>query len=412
MKIMPLIATAVAAALSLTACASGGSPAASTSSGTTELTWGMWIGSTADQDAWQKVADQVTVDHPEIKVTIQGAPWSDYWTKLTTQITSADAPCIVSIQSLRASQFTEGLLPLDDLIKKNNVDTSAFDAGALKNLNVSGSQYALPYDTGPVVMFYNADMFAKAGVTEPTPGWTTADFEAAGAKLAAGGMKLYAQTAEDIVLEGLAQGYNGSTPITADGTVKADDPGYVATLDWLGSLSKSGYAIDADGSDGSADDNAFIGGKAATTVQGPWMLLDFSSKAKFKMGVATVPAGQGGGKTVSAGSGFGISKSCKNPDQAFAAITSMTSEKVLSGLADQGRAFPARTAAQPNWMKKASAVAQVDPVMAAAQSSSVPAPGSTKSEQLSQLLSQYVPEVLNGTKPAAEVMANIQSQIG
>jgi ABC-type glycerol-3-phosphate transport system substrate-binding protein len=412
MNKMPLLATAVAAALSLTACASGQTPAATTGSGNTELTWGMWIGSTADQEAWQKVADQVTADHPDIKVTIQGAPWADYWTKLTTQITSTDAPCIVSIQSLRASQFTEGLVPLDDLIKKNNLDTSAFDAGALKNLTVSGSQYALPYDTGPVVMFYNADMFAKAGATEPKPGWTTADFEAAGAKLSAAGMKLYAQTAEDIFLEGAAQGFNGSTPITADGTVQAADPGYVAALDWLGSLSKAGYALDADGSDGSADDNAFMAGKAATIVEGPWSLIDLSGKVKFKLGIATVPAGQGGGKTVSAGSGFGISKTCKNPDQAFAAITSMTSEKVLGGLAGQGRAFPARTAVQSNWMKKAGDVAQVDTVMTAAQSSSVPAPGSAKSEQLSQLLTQYVPEVLNGKKAAAEVMANIQSQIG
>ena len=122
--------------------------------------------------------------------------------------------------------------------------------------------------------------------------------------------------------------------------------------------------------------------------------------------------GTGGGKTISAGSGFGISKTCKTPDKAFAAITSMTSEKVLTSLADQGRAFPARTASQPAWMKKATAVEQVEAAMASAQTNSVPAPGSEKAEQLQQLLSQYLPEVLNGKKDAAGVMENIQSQIG
>lgn len=411
MKTMPLMATAVAAALSLTACAAG-QPAASTSSGTTNLTWGMWIGSTADQEAWQKVADQVTADHPDIKLTIQGAPFADYFTKLTTQITSTDAPCIVSMQSLRASQFTDGLVPLDDLITSSNVDLSAFDSGALQNLAVGGKQYALPYDTGPIVLFYNADMFTKAGVGTPKPGWTTADFEAAGAKLKAAGMKLFAQTAEDIYLEGMARSFNGSSPIADDGTVQANDAGFVSTVDWLGGLSKSVFTTEADGADSSADDNAFMGGSVATTAQGPWSLLDISSKVKFKLGVTTLPAGTSGGKTISAGSGFGISKTCKTPDKAFQAIVSMTSEKVLTGLAEQGRAFPARTASQPSWMNKASNVEQVTETMASAQQSSVPAPGSAKAEQFGQLLAQYLPQALNGQKSAAEVLENIQSQMG
>lgn len=411
MKKTPILAAVAATALALTACGGSSDDSTTAAGGSTDLTWGMWIGSTADQDAWQAVADSVAED-TGITLTIQGAPWADYWTKLSTTITSNEAPCVVSIQSLRAAQFVDGLLPLDDLIASSDLNLADFDEGALSNLNIGGSQYGLPYDNGPVILFYNADLFAQAGVDAPAPGWTVDDFQAAAEQLSAAGITAFAQSAEDIFIEGLARGYNGSTPIADDGTIQVDDPGFVAAMDWLGGLSAAGLATPADGADGSSDDNAFMNGSAAMHVNGPWSLLDLSSKVGFEMGIATVPAGDGGGDTVSAGSGFGIAKTCASPDQAFEAIASMTGESVLTSLAEEGRAFPARTASQPAWMEKASAVAQVDDVMAYAQSHSVPAPGSPQAEQMQQLFSQYLPEVVNGSKPAAEVMANIQSQIG
>ncbi len=417
MKKTPLIAVTAAAGLVLAACSGGetttdGSTDAGSGGETTAMTWTMWIGSTEDQDAWQAVADTVAAENPGISLTIQGAPWGDYWTKLTTQITSSDAPCVISIQSLRAAQFTEGLVPLDDLISAAGLDLAEFDQGALNNLKVDGTQYALPYDTGPAVIFYNADMFDAAGLDTPAPGWSVADFEAAAAALKDSGVTAYANTAEDMFLEGIARSYNGSSPIADDGTVQADDPGFVETVDWVGGLVTQGFATQADGADGSADDNVFMTGGAAMLVNGPWAMIDLGSKVDFTMGVTTLPTGDGGGDTVSAGSGFGISKSCETPDEAFAAITTMTGDAVLTSLAEQGRAFPARTAAQPSWMTNAESVIQVADTMAYAQEHSVPAPGSAQAEQMQQLFAQYLPQALNGDKPAAEVLGTVQSQIG
>ena len=407
------LAAAGAAALVLTACGGGGGDDGSgtDSPGVTNLTWSMWIGSTEDQKAWEGVAAGVTADHPDIKLTLQGAPFTDYWTKISTQLGSSAAPCVVSMQSRRINQFTESLVPLDELITKNKVDTAAFDAGALKNLNVGGQQYALPYDTGPVIMYYNKDMFAKAGV-EPKNGWTAADFEAAGEKLKAADAKLYANATADIFVESMVHSYNGGRAVTDDNKIVANDPQFVAGVDWLGSLASRGYSTTADGADTSAADNAFIAGQAATNANGPWVLLDFNSKVKFGLGVVELPAGTGGGKTFSAGSGFGISKMCKEPDKAFAAITSMTSEKTLTGLAEQGRAFPGRTASQAAWYQTAKDVAGVEETLKAAQTASIPMPGSADSEKFAQLLGQYIPAALNGTEPAGDALNQIQKQIG
>lgn len=411
MKSRVLVGCMTATALALSACGGDGGAGNNASDAETTLTWSMWVGSTEDQNAMQSIADQVNQDHPDIEVTLQGSPFIDYWTKLSTQMSSGEAACIVSMQSLRLSQFADGLLPLDDLIEAEGADLTGFETGALENLAVDGQQYALPYDNGPIIAFYNADLWEAAGLEAPQTDWTVEDFEAAGAALAADGIPLYANTTEDIYLEGLAESYNGGSPISADGDIDVTDPKFVEAVEWVASLVEKGWATRADGADATADDNAFLNGRVALTFQGPWVLLDIHSKANFTVGLATLPAGPGGGQTISAGSGFGISKDCSEPEAAFKAIVSMTGEEVLTNLAEQGRAFPARTDSQPAWMDNASEVIDVETVMDAAQATSVPAPSSAKAEQFNQLMAQYGAAALNGDKPAAEVMAEIQAQI-
>jgi len=51
------------------------------------------------------------------------------------------------------------------------------------------------------MMFYNKDMFAAAGVPEPKPGWTTAEFLDAAKKLTTGGKYAIAPNPNDLAIE-------------------------------------------------------------------------------------------------------------------------------------------------------------------------------------------------------------------
>ncbi|AZH84778.1 sugar ABC transporter substrate-binding protein [Plantibacter sp. PA-3-X8] len=404
MKRQLMAGAAMAGVLALTAC-SGGS---ATGSQTAEsLVWSMWIAGQEDQAAWQTVADEVK-SSDKIDVTIQGAPFSDYWTKLRTQLSAGTAPCIVTVQSLRAANYTDVLLPLDDLAKSSGTALDEFDATALDAMKVDGKLYALPYDTGPLVMFYNKDLFAEAGVAEPKPGWTVDDFEAAGEALKSAGKQLYAPSAEDLYLESMILSYNGGRVVSEDGSLDVTNAKFAAGLEWIAGLVKDGYATPAS-ADSSADDNAFINGQAATYVDGPWSLINTKAKATFDVGVVTLPAGSAP-TTFSAGSGFGVSKECKYPEQAYQAITTMTSEDVLSTLGKEGRAFPARTTAQGAWFDNAG-IDGVEESFAAAQDGSVPLPGNKNSDQLAQLMSQYAIQAMNGQQSGAEVLDQISSQL-
>ena len=249
------IAAVAAGALALTGCGGGGD------AGGDALIWAMWIGSTEDQQAWNEVAT-AGAEAAGVGVTLQGAPFADYWTKLSTQLGTSGAPCIVSMQSLRLNQFVDGLLPLNDLIDATGFDAGAFDEGAMAALAIDDQQYAIPYDTGPLVLFYNKEAFAAAGVDDPEPAWTADEFEAAAERLAANGQIALASSAEDLTLQTSVFAYNGGRVLDEEGNYDLGDADFAAGVEWLAELVQEGYATRADGADPSADDNAGIEGAA------------------------------------------------------------------------------------------------------------------------------------------------------
>lgn len=401
------VAAAAAAALVLTGCSAGSSAGGSQSKDA--MTWSMWIAGKEDKAAWQKVADTVKSEDG-ITLTIQGAPFENYFTKLSAQLSGGSAQCVVSMQSLRTANYTSSLLPLDDLAKKDGLDLSAFDQTALDGMKVDGKLYGLPYDTGPIMLFYNKDVFKKAGVAEPQPGWTVDDFEKTGAALKAKGVTMFGSTVTDLNLESMIYGYNGGRVITSSGKIDATDTKFADGLDWLASLVKKGYASQAS-SDSSQSSNDFAAGKVAMYTDGPWSLISQKATVKFDLGVTTIPSGTSGPSTFAAGSGFGVSKQCKYPDQAFKAVQTMTSEKVLSELAKEGRAFPGRTAAQQYWYSSAG-IDGAEPALKAALAKSTPLLGNKQSDQLSQLFTQYALQAVNGQTSGKETMSSIAGQLG
>src|SRR6266542_313244 len=159
----------VAAGLLVTACggtaaspqpsSSQPSPSQAASPQATEvsadLTFQFWIAGDADKKAWETVTAVAMADHPGLKITVQGTPWPDYWSKIGNQLSNPGAPCIVGMQSLRLAAYADQLVPMDDLMTKYGVNASDFDKSILDALKHGGKQVALPYDFGPLIIFYN-----------------------------------------------------------------------------------------------------------------------------------------------------------------------------------------------------------------------------------------------------------------
>ncbi len=418
-----IIACAAAAMLMLAGCSSGGtqdgpsSQAPSSSQAAPvaqdlDLTWAMWVAGTADQEAWQKVGDAVTDVHPNLTVTLQGSDFANYFVKLHTSLSTADGPCLAGMQSLRMADFTDEFLPLQDLIDEHSLDLSEFDQVALDGMRVDGELYGLPYDTGPILMFYNVDMLEANGLELPENGWTVEEFEAMGETLLANGEKLFAP-GQGMYLQSLMLAYNGGRIITTDAELDLDNPGFAEGLDWVGSLYQRGMAIEpADAGATRADADHFATGRAASYVAGPWTLLPLLDTLDFTVGAVTIPTSSGTPDTFAAGSGFGISKNCPHPEEAFEALAAMTSETVLGNLATDGRAFPARTAVQNNWLEQATEVVNIDSALQAARESAQPLRSNPNADNLDAMLARYTPDAMTGKTTGAAAMQEIAQMTG
>ena len=376
-----------------------------------DLTWQFWIGGTEDQAAWEKVAAQATADHPGIKVTLQGSAWPDYWSKIGSQLASPTGPCIVGMQSLRHQPFGDALVPLDDLMAKYGVKAGDFDQAILDGLKYKGKQIALPYDTGPMILYYNRDLFTAAGVAEPKPGWTVEDFKTAATKLTTGGTFGFATASADLNFLAWVLTLNGAQPVE-NGSLALTSPAFVDGYKQYVALmqaNKIAPALTADSWTQMIEQ--FSSGKAAMMVEGPWSVISVKGQAKFSLGVAPMPAGAAGSKTYTAGSGFGIPQSCKDQEAAFQAIVSMTGDKPLADLGAAGRAYPARPAVQESWYGAAK-IEGARETLEYAAAHSQPIVTSTNWVQVADLFYRFGVQAMSGELTPEATLQSVQDQAG
>lgn len=412
---------AAGALVALTGCggsAGEGAGGSKGSDGSVTLSWQMWASGADEEKQLKHLASLVTQEYPDIKLDLKTAPFKDYFTKLQTQAAGGDQPCIVSMQSLRMSGFTDLMEPLDGL--EGATGTEGFEPAALKALQWQGKQYALPMDLASMLMYYNKDAFAKAGLAEPKTGWTVADFEKAAKSLTGNGKTGFGLSFSDLPMLTMALTYNGAHPVTADGKAQLDDPALVKALTWYSGLATKDKAasIPASSSDGGWAETQFANGNAMMAVDGTWSLGSTSSQAKFKVGVAPIPAGPDGSKTYVANSGFGISKSCAYKKEAVKALSVLTGPEAESYLAGQGRIFPARTSAQPAYEKFLTQQPGENAETAKAGMNAVrdglaggvPFVGTRNWDEVNTLFSQYLLEAYTGSTSAGSALTTIQKK--
>jgi len=171
----------------LAAC--GGSPSngnvgSSSGGGMVKLTFASWV------PGVDKAVALFNSSHPNIQVSVQSVPAGNNGTyaKFLTEIQAKNAPDLgqVEYQFLPTFEGTGGLL-----------DMSAYNAGSIKNQFVpwtwsqstqGNAIYAIPQDTGPMAMFYRADLFKKYNIAVPK---TWDDYATAAAKLHAANSQYY-----------------------------------------------------------------------------------------------------------------------------------------------------------------------------------------------------------------------------
>ncbi|WP_210053681.1 ABC transporter substrate-binding protein [Neorhizobium petrolearium] len=151
------------------------------------LKWALWD--------WDKVAyykpliEAYEKKHPNVKFEPVDLGSQDYQQMISTQLTGGSKDIdIVTVKDVpgyanlvRAGSISD----LSGFMKEQTIDAGPF-GGLIEELTVDGKIYALPFRSDFWVVYYNKDIFDKAGVSYPTNDMTWAQFDQIATKLTGG----------------------------------------------------------------------------------------------------------------------------------------------------------------------------------------------------------------------------------
>jgi multiple sugar transport system substrate-binding protein len=321
------------------------------------LRWSMWSDTPEETKVWKDLAEDVHKKNPDITVNLETVTFADYWDKLSTQIASENEADIVAMQSLRMPGFAVrgALQSLEPFIEDDSgFDVEDFFEPIRQGLSSEGELHALGYDIGPILLYYNKDLFNKAGVEPPSPetpmSWE--EFREKAEQLTDPGAKEYGfveQPVFDSIVPWIWSG-GGDYMNEAQTECTLDTPESIEAMEFVISMITDGIAAPVtDLANTSFAIEEFYGGKIGMHVDGPWQFINIKENSDFEWDVAPLPAGPAGSVTPAAGSGFGISNTTENPDAAWEALKILTSTGSLEKLVKAGRGYPARQSAVPTF---------------------------------------------------------------
>jgi multiple sugar transport system substrate-binding protein len=359
------IAGGLLAALALGACGGGGggskpSTGASAGSDRTPVTITLWNGFTERELG---VVNQAVADfqrtHPWITVKSVGGVNDD---KIIAAIRGGNAPDVA--QSFTADNTgafcsSGGWIDLKPYMARDHIGASAFPQAVQTYTEFHGTRCALPMLADTYGLYYNKDLFKKAGITSPPKTMS---------ELTADAKKLTVRSGDTFRVVGFdpAQGFYENAPAHygplfgaqwVDGdnkSVISKQPGWVDFMNWQKGLIDF-YGFDrlrrwqAGAGDEFSAQNAFERGKLAMAIDGEYRTAFIKAEhPNLNYGTAPMPVADDHPELYGAGyvtgNIVGIPKSSKHKDAAWELVKYLTTdEHALAVLSNGLRNVPTTT---------------------------------------------------------------------
>lgn len=281
-------------------------------------------------EALQHIVPAFEKQFPDVKVDVLNEGHADLHDRALAQCAAGgvDLPDVVLVENSEAELYWARFPDCFADVSPLGFDKIAGQYPEFKKteLTYNGTTYAVPWDSGPVAMFYRRDIYQQAGV-DPASIKTYDDFIAAGKKvLQATGGKVHMATIEkggdDEWFRQMAL-QEGCSYYSEDGSqVTVNQPGCVKALGKIKDMWDAGI-LNIGGWDQKIQ---FIKANAIATVQyGGWYEGTIRSSApdqSGKWGVYLAPALEAGGNRASnsGGSSLAISNTSQNKAAAWAFV--------------------------------------------------------------------------------------------
>lgn len=197
MKMKKFIALALTAVVALTVVTGCGKKAPSDNTTQTEdsgtsgekkkISISVWDNDVSPQ--FTAIADAFMKENPNVEVEIIDTQSDEYNNKLTVMLAGGDSdPDVIFVKETDTQitmQQKGQILNLDSYIESSNVDMSAY-GGIAEQLQIDGSNYSVPFRKDWYALYYNKDLFDKAGVPYPSDDMTWDEYEALAKQMTSG----------------------------------------------------------------------------------------------------------------------------------------------------------------------------------------------------------------------------------
>lgn len=384
------------------------------SNGTVTLTYAIWDVNQAP--ALKEIAKKFTESHPKIKVKVEVTPWDQYWTKLETAATGGSLPDLFWLNAANIQKYAKGkmLLPISDQVDINHVDMTKYPKALVDTYTVDGKLYALPKDFDTIGLWYNKELFDKAGLKYPDENWTWDDLVRNAQKLTdkANGIYGFASQLDP------QQGWYNTVPqaggyILNDDRTKSgySDPATKKGIKFLADMVNT-YKVSptlAQMTDTPAI-SLFESGKVAMIFGGSWSQIEFAKNeyTKDKVDVTVLPKGEKRAVVIH-GLGNVIAANTKHPKEAWEFAKFLGGEEANKIQAETGTVIPAYEGTQDAWVKS-------NPnfhlqVFIDMVKDSVPYPSSVETRKWQQIETDTLTKVWSGKMSVDDAMKELTKKV-
>lgn len=307
------------------------------------------------KDTVNKSIELYKKNHPDVDVKVTYTPWADYWTKLKTSLAGNSGPDVFWMNGPNFYAYASKgwIKDLQPLIDESKLDTSVYTDALVNLYTYNDHLYGLPYFLDAVGLYYNKELFDKAGVSYPDGSWTWDTIEQNAAKLTDKQNGVYGYTAlidsqsgyYDLIHQ--AGGYIISEDKTKSGF---DSPEALSAFQWEKKLMDQGYSPNAQQQLETKPLQLFGSGKAAMFPAISVSAPELYKLLGDKLGVAPLPAGKQKA-TIVHGLSWAMNEKTKHQQEAWDLIQVLSGKEGEQYLAESGFSIPAYKGTEEGWLK-------------------------------------------------------------
>lgn len=138
-----------------------------------------WWGNPTRDERTLKVIEMYQQKFPNVTIEPETVGWGGYWDRINTQVAANNLPDLMQHDYAYLLQFVSRNLMADltPFVQSKAINLEGVDETYLSGGRVGGKLYGVSLGTNAVSLVYDPAVLQKAGVAEPKPDWTWADFE-------------------------------------------------------------------------------------------------------------------------------------------------------------------------------------------------------------------------------------------